>query len=241
MKEASELIKALYLCRNMKILSKGIYDFITNVPSVQEESITEYLFWQWSILDKKVKFIKRKELHNKNKESKTGADFEIELWIIGSLIAVPFLIQSKKIIKHKNRYCKKTLNYNCEKPVKQYQLLIDEAKRQEMIPLYMYYTSISPNETIFLSDAYDVRDMAVKCLRKPKSLEITINDMIDKSVNIEDLFCRYKKLGSVLFKEKLLNYAIEISEVPKYIKSYLNNREIEYDNNMVIIDLRRDI
>ena len=114
----------------MRNLSKKIYDFMVNVETLQEETITEYLMWQWSLIDKRVGIIKRKRLHTKVEESKTGADFEIELWILHSGKAIPFLVQAKKIIKKTNSYCKNSLNYNILKSKKQYELLIDEASKK---------------------------------------------------------------------------------------------------------------
>ena len=86
------------ICSETKRVSEEVYDFINNISNVQEETLTEYLFWQWSKINKRVKFIERKNLHTKKEEAETGADFEIEIWLIKDKKALPFLVQAKKII-----------------------------------------------------------------------------------------------------------------------------------------------
>ncbi len=103
---------SLSICDEMKELSAKVYDFISNVKSVQEESITEYLIWQWKKIHSKKSFLKHYKLHTKYEESTSGADFELEVWIVKKRSYLPFLIQAKKIIYNTNSYCKKSLNMN---------------------------------------------------------------------------------------------------------------------------------
>ncbi len=223
-------------CKEMKVLSKKVYDFIDNVPSVQEESITEYLMWQWSLLDKKIKFIKHKKLHTKAQEAKTGADFEIELWIIKSTTAIPFLIQAKKIIESTKSYCRESLNYNIEKPIRQYQLLIDTAVSESMVPLYMFYTKQDKNKSIYIADADKVKKLAKRCFKKPKSDIVTRENILNISKNIINLFCLHK-----IFVDNNLSFQFEVkfNKLPDYVKSYLNNNtEQIHRRDVVILDLR---
>jgi len=223
------------LCKEIKTLSEQVYDFIDNVPSVQEETITEYLMWQWSLLDKKVKFIKRKRLHTKTEEVKSGADFEIELWLIKSSTAIPFLIQAKKIIKKTNSYCSKSLNYNVAKPTRQYQLLIDAAIREHMVPLYAFYTKKDKHKSIYISDAYEVKKLAIHCSKKSRSV-VKREDILDISTNIISLFCFGKSLlGDIIGSQ----FEVEFNMLPDYVKFYLNNStEYIHKRDVAILDLR---
>jgi phage-related protein len=224
------------LCKEMKVLSEQVYNFIDNVPSVQEESITEYLMWQWSLLDKKVKFVKSKKLHTKVQEAKTGSDLEIELWIITSTTAIPFLIQAKKIIVPTKSYCRESLNYNVKKPIRQYQLLIDTAIRERKIPLYAFYTKKDKHKSIYISDAYEVKKLAVNCSKKSRTV-VKREDILDISTNIISLFC-----SSASFIEGGLNlqFEVEFNMLPNYVKFYLNNStEYIHSRDVAILDLRQ--
>jgi len=50
---------------------------------VKEESITDFLLWKWRELDKRFKFINITTFTRSDEGSRTGADFELELWLVG--------------------------------------------------------------------------------------------------------------------------------------------------------------
>ncbi len=225
------------LCSETKRVSEEVYDFIDNISNVQEETLTEYLFWQWRKINKRVKFIERKNLHTKKEEAETGADFEIEIWLIKGKKALPFLVQAKKIIKTTNSYCKKSLNYDCSKPKKQYELLLEEAKKHNMIPLYMFYTAKSKSETIYIASAYKVKKLAIDCMKKKKSKTITREDILSISKNIIECFCH-------TFKHAFDNN--HSHDIPAYISQYLNDNnnqmhEEYHFRDIVIINLSKEI
>lgn len=41
------------LCQMHKNIEDEVVDFTAHVPSAGEESITDYLFWRWSLLNQK--------------------------------------------------------------------------------------------------------------------------------------------------------------------------------------------
>ncbi len=236
----------MVLCRNAYKLSEQLYDFITNVSSVQEESITEYLVWQWTILNKKVKFFKHLKLHTKKEEARSGADFELELWILEKGKATPFIIQAKKIIDKYHKYCKESLNYNKKKPVKQYELLIKRARIENKIPLYMFYIRESRDESIYISDAFEIKKLAEKCSKK-SGTKLSRKEILDISNNIIDLFCprpkksmkKTKFIANTLYE----NYSMEFKDLDNdkytYIYKYLTNGIVpEYNTDLLILDLR---
>ncbi len=228
------------ICKEMKKIEKLVYDFIDNVSAVQEETITEYLMWQWIMLNKKVKFIKSKRLHSKKEESKTGADFEIELWIIGTKKALPFLIQAKKIIKDTNQYCSNTLNYKKGKHPKQYDALIDKAGKSKMIPLYLFYTKTKMNKSIYVSLASDVRTLAISCAIKPRTI-IKRDQVLDISRNLSKLCCLSirSKIQFLKGDDSYKNNFVTLNNLPPYIKKYLQGINDEVSSrNIAIIDMR---
>lgn len=74
----------LDLCEANKALGIEVREFILNVPDAKEESITDYLVWKWRSLDKKFNYINVKTFNRHEENAKTGADFELELWLVGS-------------------------------------------------------------------------------------------------------------------------------------------------------------
>ena len=76
-------------------LGNEVYDFIDFVNDVGEESITDYLVWQWRKLNKKFNYltVNKHTRHFENKES--GADFELELWILTKRNNISFVFQAK--------------------------------------------------------------------------------------------------------------------------------------------------
>ncbi len=236
----------MVLCRNAYKLSEQLYDFITNVSSVQEESITEYLVWQWTILNKKVKFFKHLKLHTKKEEARSGADFELELWILERGKATPFIIQAKKIIDKYHKYCQNSLNYDKKKPVKQYELLIERASTENKIPLYMFYTKEAEDKSIYISDAFKVKEMAEKCNAK-SGTSLSRDEILDISDNIIDLLCSRSGKGKVdtefIANASYGNYSVEIENLDNehysYIYNYLTNGIVpEYFTDIIILDLR---
>ena len=218
-------------CSIIKILSANVYDFIINVCSVQEESITEYIIWQIKKFNKSNVMLKNIKIHTKIQEASTGTDFELELWVIDQTKYIPFLIQAKNIKKETNSYCIKSLNYNISKPTKQYQLLIDTAKTKKMIPKYLFYTNKSKLQSLYIADAEDVKALAIRCIKKPKSITITKDDILDISTNIIDFFCKFE---TILDENK----ANDIKQIPVYIKALIDSNykyTKKYTRNIIIV------
>ena len=87
------------LCEEGKRISKEVSGFIGNVSEVKEESITDYLIWKWRELNSRLNFIDVSAFTKEEENKRTGADFELELWLVQRGQAVPLLIQAKKFIK----------------------------------------------------------------------------------------------------------------------------------------------
>jgi len=69
------------ICEENRALENQVWEFIEYVDDVEEESITDYLVWQWRKLNDRFNYLSVAK-HTKQKENPTsGADFELELWI----------------------------------------------------------------------------------------------------------------------------------------------------------------
>lgn len=129
------------LCKANKAIGLEVRNFIVNVPGVKEESITDYLVWKWRLLDARFKYIKTKTFTRQEESSSTGADFELELWIVGRTKCLPFLFQAKKFIKPFDSYITK-LNYPNNTQA-QLRMLLSYAASKSLLPFYAIYTNIA--------------------------------------------------------------------------------------------------
>ncbi len=93
-------------------------EFVYNVPTVGEESITDWLIWNWRVISNNFKSTKLITIpFNKKEEVSNGAD--LELWILTRTKAIPLIFQAKKAVLDYDSYLQK-LNYK-EKVAKQKQ------------------------------------------------------------------------------------------------------------------------
>ena len=114
-----------------------VKDFLRNVPNANEESITDYLVWKWRELDKRFRHM-TVATHSKRKESKTsGADFEMELWLVGSARSLPLLFQAKKLVKPHDGYVRRLRYPNNSKG--QLRRLLKYARQTRRHPFYALY------------------------------------------------------------------------------------------------------
>ena len=89
------------------MLGIEVKDFLRHVPNANEESITDYLVWKWRLLDKRFNYL-TVATHSHRKESATsGADFEMELWLVGKESSLPLLFQAKKLVKPYDGYVRR--------------------------------------------------------------------------------------------------------------------------------------
>ncbi len=94
-------------CTCNKELVQEVKDFIKHVKDVKEESITDYLMWKWKEFDPRFKCIVTKTHTRQEEHDTTGADFDLELWILTNTKPVSFAVQAKKFIKPHNSYVSK--------------------------------------------------------------------------------------------------------------------------------------
>lgn len=146
------------LCEANKAVSLEVKNFMLNVPDIKEESITDYLVWKWRELDARFKYINISTFTRQDENTTTGADFELELWLVGRKFHFPLVFQAKKFVKPNDSYVTK-LNYPAGTQG-QLTTLLAYAKAQKKLPFYALY-SIPDSNTLAMCRAGDVSDTAI--------------------------------------------------------------------------------
>ncbi len=227
------------ICDTNKILSLDIKNFILNVPDVKEESITDYLVWKWRELDARFKYISISTFTRQEENTITGADFEIELWLVGRKFHFPLVFQAKKFIKPYDSYVTK-LNYPA-KTQGQLTTLLSYAKARKKLPFYIIYSIPDPNTqtmcfnknfsdtAIFMTDAYTVKKFADGKHGK----RISKNQILKETNPFHCIFCCPLNQHGNYFT----NYFSELTEnteahdnaiLPDYVRTLLNGHTLEF-------------
>ena len=126
------------ICDANLALDLEVRRFMENVGDVKEESITDFLVWRWRELDKRFNFIRVRPFNHDEESSKTGADFDIELWLVGRRHHVALAVQAKKFVKRSDSYVSR-LRY--PKGTKsQLNTLMSYASENNRRPFYFIYS-----------------------------------------------------------------------------------------------------
>jgi hypothetical protein len=183
------------VCEANKKVSEEVLNFILNVSDVKEESITDYLIWKWRELDARFRYLNVKSFTRHEESSTTGADFELELWLVGRSFHFPLVFQAKKFVKQFDSYHKK-LNYPAGTKA-QLTTLLNYAKVKKRLPFYVFY-SIPDESTkticgshdssvtgVFIADANTVKKFADGIY----GMKISKNDLLNTSNPFHRIFC----------------------------------------------------
>lgn len=237
------------ICEENKKVSKLVHDFIVNVSDVGEESITDYLIWKWREIDRRFNYLNLRKFTKEEENKKSGADFELELWLVGRKNSFPLVIQAKKFIPTHNAYCSK-LNYMADKK-RQIDLLIEYSEKKNRLPFYLIYSvpdkdtevmckksGINPYDdqiSLYLADACDLREISDKCKHK----KISKNSILKHSNPFCCLFCC--PLSNKDLSEYFAQYYPEVynsckengyiyndNNIPMYVRSLLDHEIPEY-------------
>jgi len=214
-------------------LGHELHDFMVNVPSVNEESITDYLLWRWRQIDNRFRYLSRPgpslrirtKAYNKQEESTiTGADFLLELWLIKDNGLFALLVQAKKFIKNYDKYASK-FRYPSGTS-KQIDKLKAYAGEKNYWPVYFIY---STNEVKAQSrckyysrhsGAFVLQHCAAKRFSKKLKEPLSLKKIITTSFPLHCLFCR----PWLSVHEKLLGVSSpgKAVKLPKYISNLLS-------------------
>lgn len=239
------------ICQQNKVISEITHDFITNVSMIGEESITDFLLWQWREADKKFNYLNLKKFTKEEENKKSGADIELELWLVGETNSIALAIQAKKFLKRYHGYCAK-LNY-LAKHQRQIDLLLDYAKKNKKYPFYLIYslpdkkTKVMCNNngvyplkdklSLYLADAHNIKTISNNC----KNKKLSKNFILKQSNPFWCLFCCPKARNSFneyisFYYPKLSGYSNQefiynSNNIPSYVQALLNNNVTEYYEN----------
>jgi hypothetical protein len=250
-------------CKENRRISSVVWDFIEFVNDVGEESITDYLVWQWRKLNEKFNYLDVKK-HTRQKENKiSGADFELELWILTYEYNISFVFQAKKLLDDYGSYYSK-LNYQNGK-IRQVDMLIKFAKSKNRLPFYILYTQ--PNNAtitqcpmnkiektaLFMTDAHTIDSFTSVYKNRPLSK----NKILEKTNPFHCMFCCPLAIDD--FKQYFKNYFPNIDEnaelfsedIPNYVNMIANNEfqnidevisqnELFVYRNIGVLDLRKE-
>lgn len=260
------------LCKKMKLIDNTLGKYIKYVPNVGEESITDWLVWKWKELNSSFNFVTNLKLEeSKKKESKTGADLYMELWVVKNKVSLPIIIQAKKIFKNYNSekmfYSKKILYKSGKKPTSpnpdtrsyQIDLLINSAKKDSKLPLYLFYGDNTTNKYtmcnnydwvkniskhIFFSDAELLRkNLFTKC----KTTDIKREEILNNSLPFECLFCcpitfctncsmDTPNIFEQYFGSNTSDIIVNTNNLPNYVNEILNFNKDDKDITKNVID-----
>ncbi len=145
-------------------------NFVLNVHDVKEESITDYLVWKWREADDRFKYIDIHTFTRQEESTTTGADFQLQLWLVGKTHHLPLVFQAKKLTKKYAAY-HAMLNYPFGTQ-SQLTTILSYAQATGHIPFYMFY-GVADSETtadccgaqvfdtsVFMADAHVVKRFA---------------------------------------------------------------------------------
>ncbi len=233
-------IETMNNCHAHKSVTMEVKEFLRNVDNVGEESITDFLLWKWRCIDKQFKSI-NVESFTRYEESKfTGADFEMEGWLVGRSKSYPLVFQAKKFIKPYDGYVNK-LNY--PKNTKgQMNTLLNYANSKGKIPFYAFY-SLPDIKTKAMCRHNDIEDCGVY-MSHAKVIEgiadgkygrrVSKNEILAKSNPFHCIFC-----CPIAFRgyfEKYFPFTNDNSfkqELPEYVGYLLNTDPLEVDEEKI--------
>jgi hypothetical protein len=224
-------------CQEFINASKYIYKWLDNQPSVNEESLTDWLLYNLSDKLPAIKYIQ----FTRHQEARvTGADWE--WWFVDKNHALSLRIQAKKIKENTDNYS--SIAYT-NKYGLQIEKLIDDAESKNFLPFYTFYYApkITPpilcegmtwgktDTGIFISSATTIYD---KFIIKGKT-KIKDTDILDYSNPLHCLVCCQSAQSVQNVYDHIQRYYpknpdnnkqgfIEKSEIPQYVKVLLESK-----------------
>lgn len=227
-------------CDLHKSVTREVKDFILNVDGVGEESITDFLLWKWALIDMKFKSINVSSFTRQQESKVSGADFEMEVWLVGRGLTYPLVFQAKKFVKQYDAYVSK-LNYP-KNTKRQMNTLLTYASSNKKIPFYVFY-SIPDEKTKAMCLHNDVFDYGI-FMAHAKVVEqfadgkygrkVSKNDLLKVSNPFHCMFC-----CPIAFLGYFENYfpfkggELDDQKTPAYVSYLLNVDENEVSEEKI--------
>ncbi|MBD3671240.1 MAG: hypothetical protein HUJ29_10735 [Gammaproteobacteria bacterium] len=229
------------LCVSNKALAQEVADFLVNVSDVNEESITDYLVWRWKEIDKRFKAINISTFTRQEESKISGADFEMELWLVGKTKRYPLVFQAKKFIKPYASYVRK-LRYP-DNTKQQMNKLLSYAASNNKIPFYVFYSlpdtktktmcmrnNIS-NSGVFMGHAKIIEEFA----DGKHGSRVSLNKLLENTNPFHCIFCcPLAHLGGYFEKYFPVSASTEQDQTtPGYVNYLLETHRLEINNERV--------
>lgn len=233
-------------CKKIKESSLYVKNWLIEQVNVKEESITDWLLCDLSRKNPNIKY----RSFTRNEESrKTGADWE--WWIIFKSFSIKYRVQAKKIKISGNNY--PSINYPRNSSNKQISLLLDSSKKENFIPLYIFYSSkgngIVNNEGVYIKSASNIHKIFLDKSNRP-SKYISSDDLLSDSISLFCFICcpfliNRGGYGFVSFFQNNFDIKYEVDKnnklgiyksIPDYILALLekdnaDNRDLFYEKD----------
>lgn len=220
------------ICNSSKALDQAVHDFMHHVPDAKEESITDYLLWQWRTMDSRLEYISISSFTRIEESGRTGADFDLELWLVGHTAHIALAVQAKKFIKSHDCYVRK-LRYP-RNTKQQLNMLLSYGSSQRRHPVYFIYTISDPatttlcpsncmNSAIFMADAKTMGEFA----DGKRGKRVSKNMLLAESIPFHCLFCCPGQSQMECVQDFFANYAYNNrerpnDELPEYVQLLLS-------------------
>lgn len=239
------------LCESNRKVSEEVKNFLLNVTDVKEESITDYLVWKWGEIDNRLNYLNIRTFTRQEESKTTGADFELELWLVGRTFRFPLLFQAKKFVKPFDSYVSK-LNYP-NGTQGQLGKLISYSLHKKRLPFYAFY-SLPDSKTlvmcagndaqgsgVFIADAYTVKDFA----DGKYGARVSKNKILASSNPFHCIFCCPLSEQGAFFECYFRKIADMVrvdtnDNVPEYVSLMLSGRWKEMERDEILAVIERD-
>ncbi len=91
-------------------------------------------------VNKKIRHVNLRKFKKKEESNISGADFEMEVWLVSKYKGIPLVIQAKKAVERYDSYCNK-LNYKPNNK-RQIDTLIEYCQSYKKLPFYLFYIHV---------------------------------------------------------------------------------------------------
>lgn len=235
------------ICEKHKEVERQVVEFTENVRHVGEESITDYLFWKWADINKCFQHLDFRH-YTKLQESQTsGADFRMEIWLVGETRSLPLLFQAKKISKEHKGYVA-AINYPNQSKG-QITKLLGHANTTKKVPLYIFYSASSMGKVnvfshkllndsgVFIAHAKNVNKLTPQ---KPYA-KLSKTKLLSKSIHFHELFCHGQNHSNIIeliierlsaladSSEEISSCVVSSELLPSYVTKLLSDETKEQD------------
>lgn len=224
----------------LNTICKSIFDWLSIYPKVQEETLTDWLKYQIIKRSASVGTNVKCRLFSKHKEGTvTGAD--MELFVLKKNGNYAYRIQAKKLDNKADKNAS-AFAYTTNSGKSQYDMLVNDASNNGMIPLYMFYMSNSgkmvcnkyaQNCGAIISDAAIYKDYAKKVKK-----QCAASYIISVSYPLPCILCNKVKCQYPFSQQYQ-------GALPDYVKELLGTGTISNEaelkaKSILIIDYRQE-